>query len=471
MVRMTGVICSLLAALPALAADPCSDPMCADEGFGASGRVAIDFAYAGADRGNAVVRVPGSDRLYVIGQVETGIAGDADFGVACLLDDGGPCPDFGVQGQVVLAMDFSPAGPGLDAAIAGAVLPWGVDRDWRLVVVGQVEATSTTDTDFGIALLRPDGSLETTASGGKVRVAFDTPGTDFTDLPAAVAVTSDGKILVGGTVDVATGDTDWGFIRLNPNLTIDTDWGTNGRVKLDVAGLAVMHAMLLEPDGQIVAVGSRDFGGDDQMVIARLNEDGTPDAFFGFLGQTVFDWNGPGPADDVAWAVATDPEGRHVIVGESTGPSATCLMAARVLPGGQPDTTFSSASGSATSGDCFSAAVAGGRAVAVREDGRIMIAIETDYWGTHDFALLSREPDDNNWTLYQLAFDLGGSLDDRPRSILIQPDGKIVIAGRVVGPNETLDFGVLRLTSEQIFADGFEAWGSAAEWDSIATAP
>ncbi len=100
MLRMTAVICSLLVAGTALAADPCSDPMCADEGFGASGRVAIDFAYGDADRGNAVVRVPGQDRLYVIGQVSTAVAGDDDFGVACLLDDGSPCPTLNKHGIV-----------------------------------------------------------------------------------------------------------------------------------------------------------------------------------------------------------------------------------------------------------------------------------------------------------------------------------------------------------------------------------
>jgi uncharacterized delta-60 repeat protein len=460
---MTAVICSLLVAGPSLAADPCSDPMCADEGFGASGRVAIDFAYGDADRGNAVIRVPGQDRLYVIGQVSTAVAGDDDFGVACLLDDGSPCPDFGFSGTATVAMDFTPGG--LDAAIAGAVLPSGTGRDWRLVVVGQVEATSAADTDFGVALLRPDGSLETDASGGKVRAAFDV-GADFTDLPAAVAVTADGKILVGGTVDIAAGDSDWGFVRLNADLTLDTTFGTNGVVLLDVSGLAVMHAMLLQRDGKIVAVGSRDFG-DDQMVIARLNADGSPDTFFGFLGQTVFDFDLGGSNDDSGWGVASDSDERLIIVGEADFDAAPCWAAARVLPNGAPDTSFSS--GSATAHDCFGfGASAGGRAVAVFPDGRPIIALETDYNGDHDFSIMRWEGG-GMYSTFFYPFDLGGSDDDRPRSILIQPDGKIVVAGRVVGPNETLDFGVLRVWSHQIFADGFEAWGSAAEWDSITT--
>lgn len=469
--RMTTVICSLVVALSALTADPCTDPKCPDAGFGANGRVTVDFRHGNeADRGNAVVRVPGEDRLYVIGQVSTAITGDDDFGVVCLLDDGSPCPDFGALGTTTVAMDFTSGG--LDAAIAGAVLPWGVGRDWRLVVVGQVEATSAADTDFGIALLRPDGLLETTASGGKVRVAFDAPGTDFTDLPAAVAVTADGKILVGGTVDVATGDTDWGFTRLNSNLTIDTGWGanSNGRVTLNVDGLAVMHAMILQPDGKIVAVGSRDFGGDDQMVIARINADGSPDTFFGFLGQTVFDFDLGGADNDAVWGVAIDPEGRLVLSGQADSSTVRCLASARVLPDGQPDSSFNG--GVATRSWCLPSWSIAGRVVAAFDDGHLTFVLEFFDGGSYEFAITDRDPSGSfDLDVYSYPFYVSGSTDDRPRGVLIQPDGKVVIAGRVLGPGGDLDFGVLRLFSHQIFADGFEAWGSAAEWDSIVTAP
>lgn len=465
MPRSTLAVCLLLLAGPALAVDPCADPRCPDAGFGVNGQVAIDFAYGDADRGNAVVRVPGEDRLYVIGQVSTLIVGDADFGVVCLLEDGSPCPDFGSSGTATVAMDFTSGG--LDAAIAGAVLPWGPDHGWRLVVVGQVERDSVGDTDFGVALLRPDGTLETTASGGKVPVYFDL-GADYTDLPAAVAVTAYGKVLIGGTVDVAAGDSDWGFARLNYDLTLDTTFGTNGKAVLDVAGLAVMHAMLLQPDGKIVAVGSRDFG-DDQMVIARLNADGSPDVYFGFLGQTVFGFDAPWSTHAAAWAVASDPQARLLMVGQADLGPQTCSTAARVLPDGAPDTTFQF--GSATSASCLSQAEYAARAVAVFPDGHFASAHESSQFGDFDFVIHDQNLAGDEGTFYY-PFDLGGSNDDRPRGMLIQPDGKIVVAGRVVGSGGTLDFGVLRVWSHQVFADGFEAWGgSFAEWDLLVTSP
>ena len=463
--RSTAMICSLLFAGSALAADPCADPYCADESFGNSGRVTIDFAYGDADRGNAILRVPGGDRLYVIGQVTTAVAGDDDFGVACLLEDGSLCPDFGNSGTMTVAMDFAPGG--LDAAVAGAVVPWGAGRDWRLAVVGRVERMTAGNTDYGVALVRPDGALEVAASGGKVAVAFDL-GADLTDLPAAVAVDSQGRIVVGGTVDVAADDSDWGFTRLNADLTIDTSFGTNGRAVLDVAGLAVMHALILQTDGTIIAAGSRDFG-DDQMVIAQLDADGVPNPFFGILGQTVFNSDGPGPNDDVAFSLATDPLGRHVIAGQADTFSAVCWMAARVLANGQPDPTFDS--GSATSLHCYSQTTAGARAIAVFPDGHLVIAVESDSQGDHDFGVFERTASNSAEALRFYPFDLGGTNDDRPRSMLVQPDGKIVIAGRAVGPGGTLDFGVLRLWSHQVFADGFEAWGSAAEWDLLVGTP
>ncbi len=462
--RAFRVLVSLFVVGSTSVVEPCDTFMCTDEGFGIDGRVVVDFPYGDADRGNAVVRVPGRDRLYIIGQVATSIAADQDFGVACLLGDGSECPDFGVSGRATVAMDLVPGG--VDAAIDGAVIPWPATDDWRLAVVGQVERSAAGDTDYGVALLRPDGSLESDVAGyGRTTAAFDV-GSDFTDVPAAVVATADGKILVGGTIDVASDDSDWGFVRLNADLSPDVGFGTNSRAILDVAGLAVMHDMLLQPDGKIIAVGSRDFG-NGQMVIARLNEDGSPDITFGFLGQTVFEAPAPGTGDAVAWGVATDDQGRHVLVGESDGATGSCLVSARVLADGQPDGTF--AWGSPVEAICTWDL--GGRRVQILHDGHIIMA--TDAIGaSHNFAVFLKIPEvsPGGW-LFQFPFDLGGTNDDRPRGMLIQPDGKIVLAGRVVGSGGTIDFGVLRVWTHQIFADGFEPLGSMAEWDLVVYDP
>jgi uncharacterized delta-60 repeat protein len=438
--------------------EPCEDLGCVDESFGASGVVAVDFAFGEADRGNAVVRVPGDDRIFVIGQVSTAIAGDDDFGVACLLGDGSACPTFGILGQTTVAMDF--VAEGLDAAIDGAVIPWPGTDEWRLAVVGQVERSTPGDIDFGVALIRPDGSLESDASGGKVAVAFDLGGS-YADVPAAVVATADGKILVGGTIDVAGDDSDWGFVRLNADLTPDLSFGTNSKAVLDVAGLSAMNAMLLQPDGKIIAVGRRDFGV-NQMVIARLNADGSPDITFGLLGQTVFEFGGPGPQSDVAaWDVAADSQGRLVLVGGTEAPATLCAFSARVLPNGQPDNSYSD--GSATEAMCLSQTQVAARAVEVLPDGLIVMVLEYDQTG-HDFAILFREPDTGVGAILAVyPLDLGGANDDRPRSVLIRPDGKIVVAGRTVGPGGTLDFGVLRVWTDLIFTDGFES-GNPIEW-------
>jgi uncharacterized delta-60 repeat protein len=463
---LAAAACSLLVASSTLAADPCSLPRCADESFGAHGRVAIDLGYLGADRGNAVVRVPGEDRLYVVGQVATAIAGDDDFGVACLLPDGSRCPDFGQSGTTTVAMDFTPGGA--DAAVAAAVLPWGTQRDWRLVVVGPVERPLAGDTDLGVAMLRPDGSLESTVTGsGKVAIPFDL-GADLSDAPTTVAVDAEGRIVIGGTVDIAADDTDWGLVRLGPDLSLDTSFGTNGKVVLDVEGLSSLQALTIQPDGRIVAVGSRDVS-DAQMLILRLNTDGSPDIGFGLLGRTVFDMPGPGPNDDIAFAVTTDRLGRHVLAGQSNGAVGLCWLAARVLPDGQPDTTFGS--GSPTQQGCLSQAVVGARAISILGDGHLIIALESDLDGDHDFVVLDLPPSATTGTLRSYPFDLGGTNDDRPRSMLVQPDGKVVIAGRAVGPSGTLDFGVLRIWSPLVFADGFEAFGSPAEWSLLVTSP
>ena len=91
------------------------------------------------------------------------------------------------------------------------------------------------------------------------------------------------------------------------------------------------------------------------------------------------------------------------------------------------------------------------------------MAVESDSQGDHDYLLVHRAAAVANWTDSFYPFDLGGTNDDRPRAVLIQPDGEIVVAARTVGPGGTLDFGVLRVWSHLVFADDI-ATGDLMGW-------
>lgn len=88
-------------------------------------------------------------------------------------------------------------------------------------------------------------------------------------------------VLLPATVALAApGDLDPSFA---DDGISDFDWGAD-----DVA-----NAVLVQPDGKIVVAGSGDLG--EEIVIGRLNADGTLDTSFNGTSTTVFGLGGHGP--------------------------------------------------------------------------------------------------------------------------------------------------------------------------------
>jgi uncharacterized delta-60 repeat protein len=130
--------------------------------------------------------------------------------------------------------------------------------------------------DFGVVRLNPDGSLDTSfADGGLQSIAFDLGGTN-SDLAHAVAIQTDGKIVVAGSVKSSSSDDDFGVARLNPDGSLDSSFSSNGKrtIFFDLGGdnndSAV--AMAIQTDGKIVVAGSvqRNSSGDFDFGVARL---------------------------------------------------------------------------------------------------------------------------------------------------------------------------------------------------------
>jgi uncharacterized delta-60 repeat protein len=117
------------------------------------------------------------------------------------------------------------------------------------------------------------------------------------------------------------------FVFLLSNLMIATDpmyaagsldagFGIGGKVVTDVSGrYDEARAVALEPDGQIVAAGVAGTGSGRDFVLARYNADGALDRAFGDGGSVITDVSG---GSDVAWAVATQSDGKIVVAGDGS---------------------------------------------------------------------------------------------------------------------------------------------------------
>lgn len=139
--------------------------------------------------------------------------------------------DTGFSTDGLATIDFTTGSTHEDRAFGAALQP-----DGRLVVVGRARF-SASDTDFAIARLNPDGSLDSSFSGdGRTTIAFDlgAPGnTQILDEAKSVAIDGSARIVVCGTARNASARR-VAIARLTPAGALDPTFSGDGI--LDLAG-------------------------------------------------------------------------------------------------------------------------------------------------------------------------------------------------------------------------------------------
>jgi uncharacterized delta-60 repeat protein len=193
----------------------------------------------------------------------------------------------GLAGQV----DTSFAAGGTAVTQVGASEDYAkavtVQADGKVIVAGATQNTS--GTHFALVRYHRDGSLDDGfGQGGKVTTPVGSGGNA---VAAAVAVQRDGKILVAGSsLQGATGQ-DFAIVRYNTDGTLDAGFGSGGVVTIDFAGETDRAwAMVVQDDDRIVVGGEANLGSNTSGVdfaLARLNANGSLDTTFGSAGKVT----------------------------------------------------------------------------------------------------------------------------------------------------------------------------------------
>jgi uncharacterized delta-60 repeat protein len=297
--------------------------------------------------------------------------------------------------------------------------------------------------DGKLVILSEQSRLSRYNTDGTQDLSFGTNGVAITtfnngsDIPRGLALQSDGKLVVvgrafGGTLD------DFGVARFNTNGTLDTDFGTNGKVLIDINGsFDEAIVSLIQPDGSIVVAGtggtSGPLGVDSDFAAVRLTSDGDLDSGFGTSGKVHT--NIAGRADLVTSALL-QPDGKIIVagrVGVDGGALPDTGLVRYTSTGALDLGDFGHGTGIAridlsSSGHDHDAP----SGIALTSDGKIVLAVEAAQTGIfqHSLARLDThgilDTSFGTQGVTRNSFAAGG---DFARELVIQADGRIVTGG------------------------------------------
>src|SRR5581483_1020920 len=334
-----------------------------------------------------------------------------DFALARYDPDGSLDPSFNGTGTLTTQI-----GGGNDEAFGLALQP-----DGRIVVSGY----SSNGSNFDFALVRydPDGSLDPTFNGtGKVTTAIG----GGSDLAYSVAVQPDGRIVAAGLSSNGS-NYDFAVARYTASGSLDTSFNGSGKATTPIgASDDVARALVLQPDGRIVAAGYSSSAGNLDFALARYNANGSLDTSLNGSGKLT---TAVGSGADIALAVALQSDGRIVAAGDSSNGTDDDFALARYNANGSLDTGFA---GSGKLTTPIGSGNDGASAVLLQPDGRIVAAGDSSNGSSLDFALARYNPNGSLDSSFggsgKVTASIGGG-DDVAAAAVLQPDGKIVAAG------------------------------------------
>jgi uncharacterized delta-60 repeat protein len=288
---------------------------------------------------------------------------------------------------------------------------------------------------------------------------------NFDSYAYALAVQSDGKIVAAGRTNNGASayntNYDIALVRYNTDGTVDKVFGTNGIVTADVLNYDDdARAIGIQSDGKIVVAGSAHNGTTTYFVVARFTSNGTLDTSFGTGGATLIDF-GVGAGWNNAYALSIQPDGKIVVAGEAGDPSKYVFAVARLNTDGSLDAGFGTGGGVTTAIGSFTDYA---RALVIQGDGKIVVVgTSQNTTSGPDFAVVRYNA---NGTLDATFGTSGvvttpiaaGTYGDNAQAVALQQDGRIVVGGHIYNGSDH-DFALVRYNTNGSLDTGFGTGG------------
>lgn len=298
-----------------------------------------------------------------------------------------------------------------------------IQSDGKILVAGYSYLTN--NNDFTVIRYNTDGSLDNTFdTDGKVSTTF---GIGTNDQATCIAIQSDGKILVGGYSNQG-GNYDFAVVRYNTNGSLDLTFDTDGKVTTSIGtNHDYANAIAIQSDSKIIVVGDYYVGiSNDDIAVVRYNANGSLDPLFDGDGKVTTIMSS---GIDGAKSVVLQNDSKILVGGFATVGSNTDFAVLRYNSDGSLDVSFD------TDGMVINPIGTGkdeGSALALQSDGKIILVGKSIVGANENFAVARYN---TNGSL-DVTFDTDGKVttafgtgDDNANALALQTDGKIIVAG------------------------------------------
>jgi len=336
-----------------------------------------------------------------------------DFGLVRYNEDGSLDSTFDFDGKV-----RTPIGTQNDYANAILIQP-----DGKIVVAGR--SNNITYIDYVIVRYNTNGSLDSTFDfDGIALLSMGVTGLDC----QAVSLQNDGKVVIVGSVYNGT-DMDFMVARFNTNGLIDSTYDGDGIATVSIGlGDDYCAAAVIQPDDKMVLAGYSFNGVSSDYALVRFNENGSLDTSFSSDGKltTSITTSGEG-----AFAVVLQPDGKILAAGGSSSGSNLNFSSIRYNTDGDLDTSYSSDGKLITDLGSNEDQCSGAW---IQSDGKIILAGVTGDYPNVNFGLVrynyNGSLDASFGTNGIVITDIPGSVETA-RAVTVQTDGKILVGGEV----------------------------------------
>lgn len=351
--------------------------------------------------------VAGVSRIYLVRLHAADGSIDASFNPQLSHDGNGSVTSLALQpdGKLIIGGGFESVGGHPSRRVARLNSDGSADTSF----------TANAESDANALALQPDGKiLVATTYGGVSRLNADgspDSGFDVVDVSGGLfgaselALEADGSVLIGGDFPHVNGQARRGIARVHHDGSLDDAFAP---VLLDDG--ADVHALAVQADGKPVIGGFfTAIDGHTVYDLARLYPDGRLDA--------TWTLETPRP-QDIVRALAVQPDGKWVVGGDfmNIGGQARNYLA-RIEADGSVDAAFNPNANNSVN------------AVVVQPDGKLLVG---GYFGTIGgvpSSYVARLNADGTGDGGFHSDVEGSDSDSTVIALLLQPDGKIVVAG------------------------------------------